>query len=152
MEEITLRGSRLKIMLFTLLDLALMGYYGWKWSQGDVRGSTKALTIVFALLILLKVISLIWPSHLRLSGGRFQVRMFFGMGLSTPAENVASLDLLDGKARMSFHDLAKVEASQNFRNLLQQNLSRRGFHLEMPVAKDPETARRLTEALVREPA
>ncbi len=151
MEDITLKGSRRNILLIALLDLALMGYNGWRWSQGDLRGSTKALTIFFGLLVLVKAMILIWPSYLRLSGGRLQVRMSFGMGLTTPAENVESLEFVAGKARMSFHDLAQVEASPSFRNMLQQNLSRRRCHLELPVANDPETSRRLREALQRKP-
>jgi hypothetical protein len=148
-DDITLKGSRRGFILPALVGAILVGYNGWNWSQGRIAPSTKVLTIVPALLLLLKGVLLLSPMHLRLSGGRLQVCLNFGLNLSTPTRNVASLDFADGKAFLRFHDLAQVEGSKNLRSMLEQNLSRRGFHFEMPVVNEAERQQRLQEAVVR---
>ena len=152
MDDITLKGSRRGFILPALINAILVGYNGWNWSQGRISGSTKALTIIPALLLVLKGVLWLSPMHLRLSGGRLQVRLNFGLSLSTPTQNVASLDFADGKAFLRFHDLTRVEGSKNLRSMLEQNLARRGFHFEMPVVHEAERQQRLQEAVVRGPA
>jgi len=151
-DEISLPGSRRGFLLPALLNAAIMGYNGWNWSQGHISRSTKMLTIVPAGLLLLKGLLMLSPIYLRLSGGRLHVRLNVGLAFSTTAENVAGLEFANGKAFLRFRDLGQVDASKNLRGMLEQNLSRRGFHFEMPIVNDAERQRRLQEALVRDPA
>jgi hypothetical protein len=151
MDEISLPGSRRGFLIPAQVNVGIMGYNGWNWSQGRLSGSTRVLTIVPAVLLLLKGVLMLSPMDLRLSGGRLHARLNFGIGLSTPAENVAGLEFANGKAFLRFQDLDKVDGSKNMRAMLEQNLSRRGVHFEMPVVNDADKQRRLQEALVRDP-
>jgi len=151
-DEITLKGSRRGFLIPALINVAIMGYSGWNWSQGHISSSTKLLTIFPAGLLLLKGLMMLSPMDLRLIGGRLHVRLNFRMGFSTAAENVASLEIANGKAFLRFRDLGQVDASKNMRGMLEQNLSRRGFHFELPVVNDAERRRRFQEALVRDAA
>jgi hypothetical protein len=151
-DEIILKGSRRGFLIPALINVAIMGYNGWNWSQGHISRSTKLLTIVPAVLLLLKGLLMLSPMHLRLGGGRLHVRLNVGLSFSTAAENVAGLDFANGKTFLRFRDLGQVDGSKNLRAMLEQNLSRRGFHFEMPVVNDAELQRRLQEALVRDPA
>ena len=152
MDEIILRGSRRGLIIPTVINIVLLGYNGWNWSQGHISGSTKVLTVLPAVLLVLKAVLLLLPISLRLGGGRFHVRLNFGMAMSTPVENIAGLEFANGKAFIHFRDLGKVDTSKGMRSMLEQNLSRRGCHFELPVVNESERQQRLQEALVRDAA
>ncbi|MBI3858297.1 MAG: hypothetical protein HY293_21650 [Planctomycetes bacterium] len=152
MEEITVKGHRRGLWILAIVNLVLVTYNGWNWSQGHISSSTKTLTIVPAVFLVLKGFILISPIYLRLSGGRFQLRLGHGLTLSTPVENVADLHYFDGKIWVQFQDLGKVEASKHWLAMMQQSFSNRGRHFDFPLGQESEGFRSLRKAVVREPA
>jgi hypothetical protein len=151
MEEITVKGQRRGLWIAGAINLALVGYNGWHWLQGEIGPNTKMLTIVPGALLLLKVFFLSKPIYLRLSGGRFFARMGF-VEVSTTPENVSNLDYVDGKARIVFQDLGKVDASKGFQQFMETNFRNRGRHLEFPLGTDLETFERLRQATLKDRA
>src|SRR5262245_2672102 len=152
MEEITVKGHRRSHLIGAAVCVVLVGYNGWNWLQGNLGGSTRMLTIVPALYLVLKIWILAQPMYLRLSGDRLLVRMGLGFDLATPARNVADLQCRDGKIGVRFEDLTQVEASKRTLDLMRMRASNGGSHLELPLASPPETFERLRSATLKDRA
>jgi hypothetical protein len=153
MNDITVKGSRPAAQLVSAIIFGLVAiFYGWKWAQGDNSGSTKFLTVAAAAFVGLKVFLLLKPAYLRLSGETFLLRMGAGLQLSTPADNVSSLDLADGSVRIRFQELSKVQAPQHQMTLMEQGFPRRGCHFTFPLGSDRETFENFRKATLKDRA
>ena len=153
MSDITVKGRRPAAQLVSAILFGVVAiYYGWKWAQGDISGSTKFVTVGAGAFVALKVFLLLKPTYLRLSGDTFHLRMGAGMQLSTPADNVSSLDLADGSVRIRFQDLSKVQAPQYQMTLMEQGFPRRGCHFVFPLGSDREAFEKLRKATLKDRA
>ena len=152
MEEITVKGHRRGHLVGAAVCVVVVAYNGWNWFQGNLSGGTKMLTIVPTLYLLLKIVILTRPMDIRLAGDRFLVRMGFGLDLSTESQNVADLQCPDGKIRVRFEDLNKVEASRRLMEIMKMRGPNLGTHLEFPLGSDLRSFERLRSATLKERA
>ncbi len=146
MNEIVLRGRHTWMWVLVLVNLVVVAGLGSRWIQGDPSVSTRVFTVVFALLLMVKLNAIRRPPEARLLDGRLRFRAGF-MDCSTSRENVELLEVVGGQLRVRFADLSRVEASPTLRKIFEGNLSRGGVHFALPLRPDPEALQRLRAAV-----
>ena len=146
MNEIVLRGRHTWMWVLVLVNLVVVAGLGSRWARGDPSVSTRVFTVVFALLLLVKLNAIRRPPEARLLDGRLSFRAGF-MDCSTPRENLELLEVVGGLLRVRFGDLSKVEASPTLRKIFEGNLARGGVHFALPLRPDPAALQRLRAAV-----
>ena len=133
-KDLVLRGGfRTSILLLAAFNGVLVASGAWRWAQGDAPLGYRIGTVVFALLFFLKIQMLLHPAEARLIDGRLSLRLGWGMACSTPRANVALFEVVDGRLRVRFENLAEVEVGPGLRRIFEQNLAQGGVHLRIPM-------------------
>lgn len=145
--DVVLRGSQAGLWVLAVVNLVVVSVSGWRWAQGDPSWIVRAMAVVFSVLLLLKLAALRRPPEARLRDGRLTFRLGPGMECSTPRANVALLEVEDGRLRVRFEDLAKVDAGPMLRKVFEDNQARGGVHFRIPMRPDPAALQRLRAAV-----
>jgi hypothetical protein len=144
-------AARWKNLIFLFVNAAVLVYNGNDWLKGDASGLTIAFTILPGLAILILIVLLIRPPHLKIADGAFSMRFGLGLKLSTPAANVDLLSFESGKVQVLFKDPRKVTASDQIRKFMDQTHAKKGVHLLVPMDLTSEQVDRVKSALPAQP-